>query len=127
VPASLSTSSATEPDPECRLALIVGWTELPDLVNPTRGKRAIIEISHALRERVVGIEAGLLCLQDAGGLTPPLPVPILPRGRDQLTVYAWDWAGNTSALDYWIKLPLPGTAAASSTELGPLAPRLDSP
>src|SRR5205807_1750346 len=34
----------------------------------------------------------------AGGLAPRLPV--LPaRGRYRLTVYAWDWADNRSALD----------------------------
>src|SRR5205823_3663993 len=42
----------------------------------------------------------------AGGLTGPLLLASLPRGRYRLTVYAWDWAGNTSALDYWIELPL---------------------
>lgn len=42
----------------------------------------------------------------AGGLTAPLPLAALPPGRYRLTVYAWDWAGNTSALDDWIRLPL---------------------
>jgi hypothetical protein len=42
----------------------------------------------------------------AGGLTPPLPLSQLPRGRYRLSVYAWDWAGNTSALDDWITVPL---------------------
>lgn len=60
----------------------------------------------------------------AGGLTEPLPLASLPRGRYRLTVYAWDWAGNTSALDYWIALPL---AHAASAPFGPLAPRFDYP
>jgi hypothetical protein len=34
----------------------------------------------------------------AGGLAPPLPSAIAP-GRYRLTVYAWDWADNTTALD----------------------------
>lgn len=60
----------------------------------------------------------------AGGLTPPLPLSRLPRGRYRLTIYAWDWAGNTSALDYWIKLPL-AHAATPTAEFGPLAPRFE--
>jgi len=35
----------------------------------------------------------------AGGLTQPLPLSSLQPGRYRLTVYAWDWTGNTSALD----------------------------
>ncbi len=58
----------------------------------------------------------------AGGLTPPLPLSSLPRGRYRLTVYAWDWANNTSALDYWFNVPLAGAAAAPS---GPLQPQFD--
>jgi len=61
----------------------------------------------------------------AGGLTPPLPLRTLPRGRYRLTVYAWDWKGNTSALDDWIKLPLGRAAAARGDELGSPAPRFD--
>jgi hypothetical protein len=63
----------------------------------------------------------------AGGLTPPLPLSALPRGRYRLTVYAWDWAGNTSALDYSFTVPLGAAAAAASSEFGPLAARLDYP
>jgi hypothetical protein len=64
----------------------------------------------------------------AGGLTPPLPLGSLPRGRYRLTVYAWDWAGNTSALDYPFTVPL-GTAevAPASSEFGPLDARFDYP
>jgi hypothetical protein len=61
----------------------------------------------------------------AGGLTPPLPVSTLLPGSYRLAVYAWDWAGNTSALDYPLTLPLAG--AATSAEFGPLAPRWDYP
>ena len=42
----------------------------------------------------------------AGGLTPALPLGNLPRGRYRLTVYAWDWADQTSALDDWFRVPL---------------------
>jgi hypothetical protein len=58
----------------------------------------------------------------AGGLTPPLPLASLPRGRYRLTVYAWDWANNTSALDSWFNVPLAGAAAAPG---GPLEPQFD--
>jgi hypothetical protein len=34
----------------------------------------------------------------AGGSAPPLP-PTLAPGRYRLTIYAWDWADNTTALD----------------------------
>ncbi len=61
----------------------------------------------------------------AGGLTPPLPLSSLPRGRYRLTVYAWDWVGNTSALDYWFNAPLAHAAAPPSAEFGPLDPRFD--
>ncbi len=63
----------------------------------------------------------------AGGLTQPLPIGSLAPGRYRLTVYAWDWAGNTSALDYWIRLPLGRAATATSAEFGPLAPNFDYP
>jgi hypothetical protein len=64
----------------------------------------------------------------AGGLTAPLPIGNLDAGRYRLTVYAWDWAGNTSALDYWIKLPLARAAVSSQgAEFGPLAPKFDYP
>jgi hypothetical protein len=61
----------------------------------------------------------------AGGLTPPLPISSLPRGRYRLTIYAWDWAGNTSALDYRFNLPLAHPAGAPSAEFGPLNAQFD--
>jgi hypothetical protein len=61
----------------------------------------------------------------AGGLTRPLPLNSLARGRYRLTVYAWDWADNKSALDDWFKIPLVHAASPRSAELGPLAPRFD--
>jgi hypothetical protein len=56
----------------------------------------------------------------AGGLTQPVPLGSLGPGRYRLTVYAWDWAGNTSALDYWFHAPL---AAADRAPSGPLIAR----
>lgn len=49
----------------------------------------------------------------AGGLTERLPLASLDSGRYRLTVYAWDWAGNTSALDYWF----------DRAQLAPVSPR----
>jgi uncharacterized protein (DUF849 family) len=65
IPLSLSTSAEIEPDPERRLALVGGWTELPDLVTANQGEPGIVELSEALIVRGVGIEAGLLALADA--------------------------------------------------------------
>jgi hypothetical protein len=70
----------------------------------------------------------LICIPNwtywlAGGHTEPLPVAGMKPGRYKLTVYAWDWKGNTSALDYWLHFPL--GAAASRNEFGPLDPRYD--
>jgi hypothetical protein len=62
----------------------------------------------------------------AGGLTPALPLSRLRRGRYRLSVYAWDWAGNTSALDYPIRIPFVA-AAHAPPESGPLSPRFDYP
>lgn len=61
----------------------------------------------------------------AGGLTEPLPFGSMSRGRYRLTVYAWDFAGNTSALDYWFNLPLGAAASADSGEFGSLNAHFD--
>jgi uncharacterized protein (DUF849 family) len=65
VPISLSTSAAIEPDPERRIALIAAWTELPDLVTANQGEEGILELCELLITRGIGIEAGLLSLDDA--------------------------------------------------------------
>jgi hypothetical protein len=62
----------------------------------------------------------------AGGLTEPLPLAGLRPGRYRLTVYAWDWAGNSSALDDWITLPLARRFTTPATaEFGPLEAHAD--
>jgi hypothetical protein len=43
----------------------------------------------------------------AGGLAPPLP-PRLATGRYRLTVYAWDWADNKTALDTTVTMTATG-------------------
>lgn len=75
VQVSLSTSAAIEPDPERRYVLVAGWTELPDLVTANQGEAEIIALCESLIARGVGIEAGLLSLDDArifveSGLAP---------------------------------------------------------
>jgi uncharacterized protein (DUF849 family) len=65
VPISLTTSAAIEPDPNRRLELIAGWTELPELVTANQGEEGVVELCRHLIERGVGIEAGLLRLADA--------------------------------------------------------------
>jgi uncharacterized protein (DUF849 family) len=65
IPISLSTSAEIEPDPGRRLELISGWTELPELVTANQGEAGIVELCEHLLGRGVGIEAGLLELDDA--------------------------------------------------------------
>ncbi|CAN5564520.1 3-keto-5-aminohexanoate cleavage protein [soil metagenome] len=64
VPISLSTSEAIEPHPR-RLQTISHWTELPELVTANQGEEGIVELCDLLIARGVGIEAGLLHLDDA--------------------------------------------------------------
>ena len=64
-PISLSTSAEIEPDLERRHALIASWTELPELVTANQGEDGIGELCELLFERAIGVEAGLLSLDDA--------------------------------------------------------------
>ena len=66
VPISQTTALyITGDDPERRLALVAGWTELPELVTANQGEEGIVELCEHLLGRGVGIEAGLLALADA--------------------------------------------------------------
>lgn len=65
VPLSLTTSASIEPNPDTRKALIAAWTELPDLVSANMGEAGILELCALLTQRGIGIEAGLLSLDDA--------------------------------------------------------------
>jgi uncharacterized protein (DUF849 family) len=65
IPVSLSTSADIEPDPERRRALVARWMELPELVTANQGEDGILNLCALLMERGVGIEAGLLSLEDA--------------------------------------------------------------
>lgn len=65
VPLSLTTSAGIEPDPERRFERIAAWTQLPDLVTANQGEEGIVALCEHLIGRGVGIEAGLLSLDDA--------------------------------------------------------------
>jgi uncharacterized protein (DUF849 family) len=62
---SLTTTAAIEPDPQRRLDLVEAWTELPELVTANMGEPGIVELCEHLLARGVGVEAGLLGLDDA--------------------------------------------------------------
>jgi murein DD-endopeptidase MepM/ murein hydrolase activator NlpD len=47
----------------------------------------------------------------AGGLAPPLTQLFLPAGQYRVTVYAWDWAGNTTARDAYFTIGADGGVA----------------
>lgn len=75
VPISLSTSAAIEPDPARRLALVAAWTDIPELVTANQGEEGIFVLCEHLFARGIGIEAGLLSLEDvrafvASGIAP---------------------------------------------------------
>lgn len=65
IPISLTTSAEVEPDPQRRLEIIRGWRELPNLVTANQGESGIVKVCELLSSRGVGIEAGLLHLDDA--------------------------------------------------------------
>jgi uncharacterized protein (DUF849 family) len=65
IPISLSTSAEIEPEPTRRRRLVATWTELPELVTANQGEEGMVDLCALLVERGVGIEAGLLSLDDA--------------------------------------------------------------
>ena len=67
IPVSLTTSAAIMRDPPERLRMVAAWEEMPDLVSANMGEPGIVELCELLLSRGVGIEAGLLTLDDARG------------------------------------------------------------
>jgi uncharacterized protein (DUF849 family) len=63
-PISLTTSAAIVADPRERLSIVEAWEEMPDLVTANQGERGIVELCELLLSRGVGIEAGLLGVDD---------------------------------------------------------------
>ena len=51
IPISLSTSADIEADPQRRLELVAGWTELPELVTANQGEPGILELCEHLLAR----------------------------------------------------------------------------
>ena len=64
-PISLTTSAAIVGDPGERFRTIETWDEMPDLVTANQGEPGIVELCELLLSRGVGIEAGLLSIDDA--------------------------------------------------------------
>ena len=65
IPISLTTSAAIVGDPKERFRIVEAWEEMPDLVSANQGEPGIVELCELLLSRGVGIEAGLLSLEDA--------------------------------------------------------------
>src|SRR5258708_7174937 len=64
-PISLTTSAAIVGDPSERFSIVEAWEEMPDLVTANQGEPGIVELCELLLSRGVGIEAGLLSIEDA--------------------------------------------------------------
>lgn len=62
----VSTGAWIENDDERTLAAIAGWSELPDYASVNLSEKAAPEVMERLRQRGIGIEAGL---------APPSPMP----------------------------------------------------
>ncbi|RWQ36860.1 MAG: 3-keto-5-aminohexanoate cleavage protein [Mesorhizobium sp.] len=61
----VSTGAWIENDDERTLAAIAGWTELPDYASVNLSEKAAPEVMQRLRQRGIGIEAGLASVADA--------------------------------------------------------------
>lgn len=64
-PISLTTSAAIVGDPGRRFSVVEAWEDMPDLVTANQGEPGIVELCELLLSRGVGIEAGLLSVDDA--------------------------------------------------------------
>src|SRR3954453_12838788 len=67
VPLGVSTGAWIEPDLRRRLALISEWTE-PDYASVNVSEEGAFEVIRALKERGIGVEAGVWTPQDAQAL-----------------------------------------------------------
>ena len=64
-PISLTTSATIVADPDERRRIVEAWSEMPDLVSANQGEPGIVELCELLLACGVGIEAGLLTIDDA--------------------------------------------------------------
>jgi uncharacterized protein (DUF849 family) len=78
VPVGVSTGAWMEPDLERRLALIAEWTE-PDYASVNVSEVGAFEVMQALRERDIGIEAGVWSVEDMRALNAAGPQQGLAR------------------------------------------------
>lgn len=62
---SLTTSATIVEDPRERFRIVQAWEEMPDLITANQGEPGIVELCELLFSRGVGIEAGLLSVEDA--------------------------------------------------------------
>ena len=62
---SLTTRDGLAPSAKAKLEAIAKWTALPDLVTANQGEEDIAAVCELLISRGVGIEAGLLAVEDA--------------------------------------------------------------
>jgi uncharacterized protein (DUF849 family) len=110
IPVSLSTSADIEADPEGRVALVAAWTELPELVTANQGEEGILQLCELLLERGIGIEAGLLSLDDAhsfiaSGLAPRcVRAMVEPLGEEPEAALAEAEAIETALSDAGVTL-----------------------
>ena len=110
IPISLSTSADIEADPQRRLELVARWTELPELVTANQGEPGILELCEHLLARGVGIEAGLLRLDDARAFAASgiadrcVRVLIEPLDADPATAVAHAAAMEQLVLDAGVEL-----------------------
>jgi uncharacterized protein (DUF849 family) len=65
IPISLTTSAAIVADPRERFRIVETWEDMPDLVTANQGEAGILELCELLLSRGVGIEAGLLSIENA--------------------------------------------------------------
>jgi uncharacterized protein (DUF849 family) len=65
IPISLTTSATIIGDPRERYNIVEAWEDMPDLVTANQGEPGIVELCELLLSRGVGIEAGLLSVEDA--------------------------------------------------------------
>jgi uncharacterized protein (DUF849 family) len=64
-PISLTTSATIVVDPEERFRIVEACEEMPDLATANQGEPGIVELCELLLSRGIGIEAGLLSVDDA--------------------------------------------------------------
>jgi uncharacterized protein (DUF849 family) len=109
-PISLSTSADIEADPDRRLALVAAWTELPELVTANQGEEGVLDLCELLIERGIGIEAGLLSLDDAhsfiaSGIAPRcVRAMVEPLGEEPDTALAEAAAIEDALIDAGVTL-----------------------